>query len=290
MQPLAWHHVCCRVPADWEITAYSVEDRAGRLELSSRRGFEAQLSWAPCRRQPDPRTTMATFLRRNVKHAPEVKNLRGDALRTQHAGPFLLGRGPAGPAQAIAWLPDSQRLLSWVFRQSGDEELHTHILPVLESFQPNHGPVRRYAVFGLDFCLPAEFEIEDMVTLPANVMLAYETKRRGRIICRRWGMPDVVLNGRAMREFYAGFLAAQGCDATRPQNTRLFNCPAVTSTYSRRGEYRMDRLMGKPWTGGLAWLWLHEQQQRLYSLEQIGPPGFHPLEPGTVFPRMGAPS
>ena len=42
--PFAWHHLRGAVPAGWEVSRYSVEDRDGRLEFTDRDGLRATAS------------------------------------------------------------------------------------------------------------------------------------------------------------------------------------------------------------------------------------------------------
>ncbi|MBR1608382.1 MAG: hypothetical protein IJ678_02065, partial [Kiritimatiellae bacterium] len=69
----AWHHLRGRTPRGWEVSRYSMEDRAGRLEFADRTGLRATAAWEPCDREPDRATTMASFVAGNVLGKAEAR-------------------------------------------------------------------------------------------------------------------------------------------------------------------------------------------------------------------------
>jgi hypothetical protein len=95
---IAWHHIKSAVPADWEATAYSVEERLGRFEFSDRSGVRGLFSWDPCRRE----TMILSFLR---SRETGVSDTLPSDLKTRMVGEFKLGFARAGsPCQAIWYL------------------------------------------------------------------------------------------------------------------------------------------------------------------------------------------
>lgn len=271
-RPLAWAAFQFDIPADWEVTAYAVEDRIGRLEFSTRAGFQAVISWEPCKAF-DPEAAMQAFLR---KHVPATgdKPVAGP-LRLREAGAFRLGAlaGEGQPCQAVHCLQERGQLLRWVFADASDEAVERRWVPLLRTFRGNAGPLRRVAVFGLDLQVPEAYELEDMAVHPANVMMAFETRRKARLTVRRWGLPELVLGGQSLEAFYPRFLRAQKCKPGTPEATVFGGHPAVKVPYEQRPEHQMDVFMGRAWKHGEAWLWHDEAAQRLYACEQIGPAG-----------------
>lgn len=281
---LAWYHCKFRIPHDWEITAYAVEDRAGRLEFSTRHGFQATLSWEPCKREPDIETMMLSFLRDRVHGLNSTQAVSVRDLKTRKVGKFLFGYGQKDePTQAIHYLRDSKKLIRWVFVSSNKEFVKNVWPAILGSFELNNGAIREYAIYGLDFRLPQEFGLEDMAALPANVMIAFESNRRRRATFRRWGMPEVVLHEEPLEVFYTRFLGVQGCRAGVWQKGMVSGMEAVRVSYEQRGQHHMDRFMGRLWQDGEAWLWFDRDEMRLYAFEQIGPGKTVPLQFKEVF-------
>ena len=285
-QSVAWHHARFRVPADWEITSYAIERREGRLEFSSRHGFQGLLSWESCKGAPDPETLMATFLTHVSRKAGSPRAITPGDLHTQRAGLFLLGYHDTDqPCQAIAHLPEEEKILRWVFASSPLPHVHETYVPILESFEPNHGAILDYAVFGLRFRLPANYSLEQMTVLPASVTLMFESDQKARATFRRWGLPELLLNGRSLGDFYTAFLRSQIIFPATPQAIRIADMDAVIAGYEQRGEHHMDRFMGRYWRTGEARLWYARREKRLYAFEQIGPPNTPLLDFTEVFPQ-----
>jgi len=284
-QAVAWHHARFRVPEDWEITSYSIERREGRLEFSTRRGFQGLISWESCKGAPDSESMMTSFLNRTGRPDATRRAVGPGDLTTQRAGRFLLGHRKADqPCQAIAHLPEEQKILRWVFAAASPQLVRDTFIPILESFKPNNGPVLDYAVYGLRFRLPASYTLEKMTVLPADVTLVFESDCKTRATFRRWGLPDLVLGGRSLETFYATFLRTQACLPSSVQLASIAGMDAVVARYEQHGEHHLDRFMGRHWTNGEARLWYDRAEERLYALEQIGPrneplPAFTDIHP-----------
>lgn len=286
-QSVAWHHAGFDVPADWEVTAYAIEPRQGRLEFSTRRGVEATYSWEPCRRAPSPVSIMNDFLARIA--APDATT-RAE-VTIEDCGLFSLGlAGEERPLQALLYRPTEAKLLRWVFDRRWHADMHT-LRRILGSLRANDGAIRTYRLAGLDLRLPAGFEIESMAVYPANVMILFERADRVRVTARRWGLPEVILAGRPLTDFYRGFLAAQGCQVEAIEAAPLGPWEGARARYRQRGEHQLDRFMGRAWRDGLAWLWWQRAERRLYAFETIGPPGRPLPERAAVMgPPAGWPS
>ncbi len=286
MRLVAWHHFRFHIPADWEATAYSVEPRAGRIEFSTRAGFQGAVDWEPCRCPPDAQTLMTAFLRRHVVGIEDLPKRATEALTLREIAGFTAGwLGEALPFQALRFLPAERTLLRWSFPRCDERLVADLFEPILRSFVPNDGDLRVVALFGLRFEIPAHFELEDMVVLPANVMLAFEGKDKVRATFRRWGMPEVVLGGRSLESFYPWLLRAVEAAVSEVKPATILGFPGVAVRFSQRGSHQMDRFLSRLWTGGQGLLWHDTRERRLVSFEQIGPPGARLLDPAAVLKR-----
>lgn len=273
-QLVAWHWLQFHVPADWEVTAYSAASSQGRLEFASREGLQGQVSWEPCRGAPDIEATMVAFLHRNAPGADAAQAIGRQHLHVGRAGRFVTGRCRDDlPFQAMCHLPEQERLLRWVFPQAGTERVHAVCEPVLRSFEPNGGPEREYALFGLRFRLPAEFSVADMTILPANVMIACESPAGVRVTFRRWGLPEVVLGTRGLPDFYVWLLDAMGARVTDIRGAKILGHDGAQAVFDQRGDHQVDRFLGRGRRGGEARIWFNREEQRIYAFEQIGPRG-----------------
>jgi len=273
----AWHHIRGTVPGDWEITAYSVEDRVGRLEFNTRLGLQAVVSWEPCKREPDRATTMVSFLANHIIGKQNAGGLRVTDLRTEDCGAYLLGwLDDAKPSQAIAYDPQTGHLTRWIFEGHTSPHGRRQIIrPILASCDFNNDPdTCEYHLHGVRCRLPRDYRIEDITTLPANVMMSFEsveTKRRA--VFRRWGMADMVYDGRGLAGFYKPILRTRSADITESRPCRVSGHEGLICLFDAPREFHHDRFMRRRWNNGIAVIWHDIPANRICTFEQIGPDG-----------------
>lgn len=288
-QPIAWHHLDCAIPAAWEPARYAIEARAGRIEFVERRAARAVVSWEPCAREPDRRTTLLDYLRARVLELRPRASFAPAGVHTAEHGRFLTGWHDDLPqVQALAWLPETRVLLRWIFdaAQAGGTPA-PWIDGVLRSYRPNAEPVRRYRLFGLHVHLPARYEIERMAVYPANVMIAFEGSDKRRVTCRRWGLPEHLLGKEPLDRFYSRILAADGAGILAAEPARVGPHEACRLRYRQRPVHQMERYFGRGWTDGEAILWHDRDEARLHACEQIGPERSPPLAFNEILPAAG---
>ncbi|MBN1256295.1 MAG: hypothetical protein JXA52_01170 [Planctomycetes bacterium] len=269
VQPLAWHSFQFLIPKLWEVTAYSTSEREGRLEFNTRSGVEAQLSWQKCKREPNIEETMNKFHRELLhKNSPEeFKTFK--QLSYHDYGAFKVGFDTmARPCQAALYQEEEKQLLRWIFPRYDPEKLQTLWVPLWESYQPNNGDFKHWAVFGLDVMIPKTFQLETIAALPANVMLIFEGGKRMRLSFHRWGIPDLLLGGRTLAEFYEDFLVGGGAKIEEVQRQKFRGMEGVVIDYNERAEYAMDKLYGR-WQGQ-GTIWYNREELRIYAFEQVG--------------------
>ena len=287
--PFAWHHLRGAVPGDWEVSRYSVEDRDGRLEFANRAGLRATASWEPCEREPDRATTMASFLEKNLlgRAAARERGLRRDDLRTEERGAFLVGwlDGGALPVQALAYDRAGGRLVRWIFEDVPDARARRGIVaPVLDSCDFNDDPdVCEYNLFGIHAVLPRDYRVEDMVVLPANVLVSFEQERgRSRATFRRWGLASSIRGGDSLLDFYARVVRTNKIEILSSEPVSLNGCEGLRARFAAPREHHGDRYMARRWKNGLAWVWHDRGANRIAAFEQIGPDGREELPLSTV--------
>lgn len=287
--PFAWHHLRGAVPGGWEVSRYSVEDRDGRLEFADRTGLRATASWEPCEREPDRATTMAAFLEKNLlgRDAARERGLRRDDLRTQERGAFLAGwlDGTDLPVQALAYDRAGGRLVRWIFEGVPDARARREVVaPVLDSCDFNDDPdVCEYNLFGIRAVLPRDYRVEDMVVLPANVLVTFEQERgRSRATFRRWGLASFIRGGDSLLDFYARVVRTNRIEILSSEPVSLNGCEGLRARFAAPREHHGDRYMARRWKNGLAWVWHDRGANRIASFEQIGPDGREELPLSTV--------
>ena len=286
--PFAWHHLRGVVPADWEVSRYSVEDRDGRLEFANRRGLQALASWEPCEQEPDRPTTMATFLANNLvgRRAARARGLRATDIRTAEAGPFVLGwLDDDLPVQALAYDRAEKRLIRWVFEgRASARDRREVVEPILLSCDFNDDPdVCEYRLYGIHAVLPREYRIEDIVVLPANVMMAFEGEEsHARAVFRRWGLASSLLDGEDLGDFYARVVRTNRYEVLSCERREAPGIDLRLVRFSAPREFHGDRFMARRWKNGRAYVWHDAATNRIHAFEQVGPRRAAPLPPSTV--------
>ena len=290
MQQIAWHHFICDIPDTWEAARYAIEARAGRIEWVERRTACGVVSWEPCAREPDRRTTMLAYLRARVVAERRGRAWSETGFHTTDNKPFLVGWHDDLPhVQALAWMPESGHLLRWIFETAhGPDAAKPWVRDVLTSFQPNDGPFRLYRLFGLHVRMPAAYEIERMAVFPANVMMAFEGPDKRRVTCRRWGLPQHLLGEESLEAFYRRILAADGARVQTASAAHVDAHEACLLTYHQRPVHQMERYFGRGWTNGEALIWYDRTESRLYACEQIGPERSKALAFADILPGAGS--
>ena len=288
--PIAWHHVRATVPGDWEITAYSVEDRAGRLEFNTRAGLQGIVSWEPCNREPDRLTTMTTFLANNIIGRKKASTLRTTDVHTESAGSFLMGwLDETKPCQAMGYDAKHGHLIRWVFEgHSSAADRQTMLRPILESCDFNNDETTcEYRIHGLHAILPRDYKIEDMVVLPANVMMSFESEAsQRRALFRRWGLAGMLLTHGDLDRFYRPILRTHSIEVEESTPCHVSGFDARLVKFSAPREHHSERFMRRRWHGGTAVIWHDTRANRLYTFEQIGPEDTQALAFSEVVPGL----
>ena len=284
----AWHHIRGSVPKEWEITTYSVEERAGRLEFNTRHGREAVVCWEPFKSEPDRPSTLATFLATHSIKGENTEKLHQTDIATAEIGPFLLGwLNEALPCQAIGYNAKSGHLIRWIFEgHSSKTDRDKIIRPILESCNFNQDETTcEYNLNGIHCILPWDYKFKDSVVHPANVMMSFESKEsKHNAVFRRWGLAEMILGNQDLSDFYTAILSAQGIvvDTCIPCHVDGWNARRLT--FNAPQEHHRNRFRPRRWHNGIAIVWHDETENRIYTFEQIGPDNAMPLEFNTVIP------
>lgn len=283
---IAWHHFRATVPHDWEVTKYAVEDRTGRIEFGTREGLKATVSWEECLREPSRLTTMKTFIQRNIYKKDKKKPV--DNVETSEIGCLLAGWSPDPivPCQALGYNVETRHLIRWVFEGDRSEEYRSKVIfPILQSCSYNDSPTsREYSLYGIHCTLPVDYKIEDIVTLPANVMMLFEgEKSHRRATFRRWGLASTILGKQSLIDFYKPILRSLNIQAEFVSNCTVNGMDGCILKYDALREHHGDRYMRRRWHNGEAIIWYNKAENRIYTFEQIGPEKSIPLDFSSVF-------
>lgn len=273
---IAWHGFAFDLPADWEVTRYSIAPQAGRLEFNDRRGPLGVLSWEPCARPPDAPRILEDYFRRHLKPRDREAFLRFRQVQTLRIGPFLAGFNEDGqPCLALLHLARRAALLLWRFPDFRRQALEQTWRPILESFQANDGDRQAWAMFGIRCRLPREFELEQATCRPADAWLAFERRNLHRLDLHRWGLPRELLRGRDLGAFFESVVRGHEGRVLELRREVFRGMESVSAAAEVRGTRGMDRLYGAPWRAA-GRLWHDAREKRLYAWLQAsaGKAGF----------------
>ncbi|MBA3708779.1 MAG: hypothetical protein H0W83_08180 [Planctomycetes bacterium] len=268
---LAWEGFAFLLPPHWEITAYSLDAAKGQFQFFERESFRAQLVWRKVPKAPDLPRILNEIHRRQLEKDDPAAAKAFSSLEFSQIGRFLIGHEqPGRPCQASLFRPDIGLLLQWVFPAHDPDAFTAAWTPLLDSYEANDGPLRRWELFGIGLRLPEAMVFQELTPEPANVALTFETPKHLKLVARRMGMPEILLAGSDLARCHATILERAGSRVLESEPRTLMGYPAVRTVFDRRGEKGMEKLVGRWWTGE-AWIWHQRDEARLYTLEQVGP-------------------
>lgn len=268
---IAWHWFGFELPPLWEVTGYSVGKEKGSLQFYTREGFVAELSWRRTKAVPDQRRIMSEVHRRHLAAASGDKKTPVPTLQYQLIGEFVVAyRNDGELFQASIFQKEENILLEWLFPSYAADTFINLVTPLLQSYTPNDGDTKRWALFGGDISLPRELNIAKMEPLPGHVVFEFITKKRMHFNLRRWALPEELLGPMDLSSF-ARHLARKFFRKVLEIKQERFNGhDAVRLLFSQKGQIGFERIVGQWWQGEML-IWWDREQQRLSCLEQFGP-------------------
>lgn len=282
---LAWHEFMFDLPADWEVTRYSIGAPVGRFEFANRAGGLGRLSWEKSKRIPDDHRIVAEYYRRHMdRHHPNPEK-DGQSITTKRIGAFYVGyRNEGEPCQAITHLKHPGVILMWLFPDYTPRQLAELWAPILESFEPNNRPWRAWGGFGFDFALPCEFELEQVQILPADVWMEFQHKNMHRVDIHRWGLPRELLRNSDLEGFASRILKGSGVRIVDTRTEVWRGMESVLFKTETRGTKGMDKLFSSYWPGKTRF-WHDAAAKRIYACIQTAPKKLPLLGPEEIFPE-----
>ncbi len=279
---LSWRGFSFTLPLWWEITGHHFANDEGQFQFYERVRPRGQLVWRTVPQTPDqPRILDEVHRRFLAKAAPADASVFA-ALSTSVVGQFLFAwHRPGLPAYASLYQHSTRTLLQWIFPEHDEAFAASTLLPLLESFRPNHAWPRRHELFGVSLQLPEPFAFEAISPEPANVAITFETAKDLHLTARRIGLDRAVLAGLDLAGLHRRLLSRARSRVMSSQPVEFRGLRGVRTAFERRGERRMEMLTGAWWPGD-AWMWHDPTEGRIYAIEQVGPPKHPRLEPDDV--------
>lgn len=212
---VGWHGISVRVPVDWALAAVGGDDKTGYLRVDDQRMPRLQVKWSKghinLRRKREEYAKRLTFAKRRLPgrkkrtglevdadarvlshRSKPKKELAGFAWRGRHCGMGILWNCEVCNRAVIAqvsWLPE--------------EQLHETAREVLGSLE-DHGTEgwRWWGLDGLSFLAPEGYLVQRQRRLSRHLELRLGTNQ-ARVTVARWGMVELVLEGRTLAEWFA---------------------------------------------------------------------------------------
>lgn len=271
---LAWFHFILRVPSTWEVVGFKRNPLKGELFLSDRYGPTLMLHWRriPVRKEISLERRILTQARGNYEqHELEVPTDQKIRRRIRPIGLWtaFVPQEAVLPPLAGLYLPESQILLNLIFPphpESGEGRVRS----VLNSYEPNTGPDRVWAAFGMDFDVPEEMDLVQVTALPAAATFLFENRREESLTVHRYGMLDHILSQDDMAGFYAR-VKGRGTLLYRGAEFEKDDCPGIELHYQTRGSGGISSLMSRMWDGRVL-AWCSKEKQRLYYIDNNARP------------------
>ncbi len=271
---MAWFHFILHVPETWEVVGYKRNPNKGELFLSDRHGPTLIIHW---RRQN--RTREVSLDRRILTQAkgnyaqegldePDEQKIR---RRIRSVGPWtaFLPTEPVLPSLAGLYLPETRILVNAVFPPHEDST-EARIRRILNSYEPNQGPERVWAAFGMDFTVPEEMELVQVRAMPAAQTFLFENRREESLTFHRYGMLDHLLADGDMASFFSRVKGRETL-LYRGEEFEKDGCPGMMLHYTTRGSGGLGSLMARTWHGRVAG-WYSEDLRRLYYVDNNARP------------------
>ena len=237
----AWLYVQTQVPEDWEITVYGKDPTFGRMVLATRNGLCATYRWQ--------------------QRGKKQKNANSELSWTRH-------EEADGGCVVNARAEDVGVDLSWEFTPLGAGEAEG----ILARMTRNAGEYRTYALHGILARVPEAFLPDRIQAYPANTMLGFAAPDHARRVYRRWGLPEYVLRGLSIADFFQKLLEAEGMRVDGVKRVQVFGYPATRILFSNRGLSAGARFLGRR-ANGVGWIWVDTEWKRLCTYEAIGAKG-----------------
>ena len=268
---LAWFDIQLQLPREWEVVRYSTNPKQGSFSFATRNGWEANWSWRQCDREPDLERTLFETQKRSIEITDKLLAKSLTRVKTQRAGIATFAYHNSNfPAQAAFWIESKKKLHHITFPNYDPVKLDQIWRPFLKTISPNIGERRLWALFGTAITLPESFVPSEVSPLPAAVSIRYETPKHHQITVYRWGLPKWRLAAMNESEFLRLVLLKTNAKVDDIVPERMNGHKGAFATFTRRGQYGFERMVGR-WWNGQAWLWHNADEQRIYAVEETGP-------------------
>jgi hypothetical protein len=267
---LAWHGLVIDHPVGWEITAFRLDPHRSEFRFHERLDPVATLNLVRMEVRADvPALAAELFARQDGLAAGSQPTLSTQGIWT------VAHRELGEPWLALAWHAQECRVLHWAFPAWRGIEPGWQAL--LDSLRAGPGDIRGWQLFGAAAQLPRAYLPREVEAQPGAVRIDFVAAGWTEVTARRYGMAALRLEERPLSSWLQRSLLASHARIEQMQETTRHGLPAVRALFSVRGERPLDRVAWRRWPGE-AWWWHDAAANRIYGLEQVGPPAARRVE------------
>ena len=264
MVPFAWHHMALRVPEHWELIGFKKNPRDGRVVLADRNGETLQAFWKIIRQTPAVRQLLTSLVSKLTEGRISPTEARR-SIKEIAGWHVAMPREPELPLFAARWHESQRVLLNFTFPPHPDTAVRARVHEILASWQPNDGPDRLWAAFGLEFTLPEAWRLDEVTALPACQVMRFEDRKGQTVAIHRYGMMPAILQGEDMPTFFAR-VRGRGAMLRRTGTfTKEGRHEGAELSYETRGKSGWS-MLARTWQGRV-WLWRRDDLKRLYAID-----------------------
>ena len=276
---LAWNGFSLTLPDDWEVTAYHLDPDKGEFRCNRRLEPRLQLTW---RRYPKAEPDVTRVLRDLHVRMCEQRLLGPEEPAMPERSGWTIARGrPQVPRHAARWDARNRLLVHVVLDPATTE---AELFDLLDSWRSRSDGKRDHAIFGLRAVIPDSYHVEHLVPRPGVVRLITSGPGMHTLTVRRIGLARHFIAGRTLDAFFASLMRSDQAQVISAETCIVRGLPGAKVIYRKAGEHRMERVLGAFWKG-TGWMWHDVANNRLCTLEQIGPKRTPHLEIDDVVPQ-----
>lgn len=204
MSTVGWQGITFKVPPDWSLVGVSGDEKKGYFRVDSPIASALEVRWsAALGKAPELMAKAREFISTMEKSCKKSKLKFSSKLKQE--GPdkvsFSWRSDRRGQGRLMHCAKCDRVVIAQVI--SSDDENVTHIVPNILGSLSDHRDDGRVAwgLYGLEFTVPEGYRIEKQSLMSGYLSLTFKD-RASTLVVDRWGLPDTLLNGDSLEEWY----------------------------------------------------------------------------------------
>ncbi len=223
-QVLAWQGFEVEVPAEWELSKANRDKKDGHITAHDEEGRpRLAIQWKVPKREVDLEKTLSDYEKR------VGKQYKGDVTINDEAG--LVSKRKLGKKQLKTYIVESEEETSygalWYCQECGKAVQAQIIAYPGEHYRPvaervlasvkdhSNDGWARFATYGIDFHIPAEYDLSEAKLLSAMLSFKFDYKEE-KLAIHRWGLASMMLERGDVPSLVWGTLVLKQKEYTAP--------------------------------------------------------------------------